>query len=151
MPHNWISWRHFPNWSSFLCDNSSLCQVDTQNQPVQYFSGIFVTEWEKWLICPPRTTLCLLHVQLTSQETSLFILEASAQFGQRQCLTSPPSSHSRDREQKHQPFMQKLLSPHSDITVPVTVHLLLADEQPETQRHKWPAQVSKWQIRNLGV
>ena len=31
MPHSWISWRHFPNWSSFLCDNSSLCQVDTQN------------------------------------------------------------------------------------------------------------------------
>jgi hypothetical protein len=30
MPHSWISWRHFPNWSSFLCDNSSLCQVDTQ-------------------------------------------------------------------------------------------------------------------------
>jgi hypothetical protein len=35
MPHSWISWRHFPNGSSFLCDNSSLCQVDTQNQPVQ--------------------------------------------------------------------------------------------------------------------
>jgi hypothetical protein len=35
VPHSWISWRHFPNWSSFLCDNSSLCQVDTQNQPVQ--------------------------------------------------------------------------------------------------------------------
>ena len=35
MPYSWISWRHFPNWSSFLCDNSSLCQVDTQNQPVQ--------------------------------------------------------------------------------------------------------------------
>jgi hypothetical protein len=34
MPHSWISWRHFPNWSSFLGDNSSLCQVDTQNQPV---------------------------------------------------------------------------------------------------------------------
>jgi hypothetical protein len=31
MPYSWISWRHFPNWSSFLCDNSSLCQVDTQN------------------------------------------------------------------------------------------------------------------------
>jgi hypothetical protein len=30
MPHSWISWRHFPNWSSFLCDNSSLCQVDTK-------------------------------------------------------------------------------------------------------------------------
>jgi hypothetical protein len=35
VPHSWISWRHFPNWSSFLCNNSSLCQVDTQNQPVQ--------------------------------------------------------------------------------------------------------------------
>jgi hypothetical protein len=30
MPYIWISWRHFPNWSSFLCDNSSLCQVDTK-------------------------------------------------------------------------------------------------------------------------
>jgi hypothetical protein len=29
MPYSWILWRHFPNWSSFLCDNSSLCQVDT--------------------------------------------------------------------------------------------------------------------------
>jgi hypothetical protein len=35
MPYSWISWRHFPNWSSFLSDNSSLCQLDTQNQPVQ--------------------------------------------------------------------------------------------------------------------
>jgi hypothetical protein len=35
MPYNWISWRHFLNWSSFLCDNSRLCQVDTQNQPGQ--------------------------------------------------------------------------------------------------------------------
>jgi hypothetical protein len=30
MPYSWISWRYFPNWSSFLCDNSSLCQVDTK-------------------------------------------------------------------------------------------------------------------------
>jgi hypothetical protein len=30
MPYSWISWIHFPNWSSFLCDNSSLCQVDTK-------------------------------------------------------------------------------------------------------------------------
>jgi hypothetical protein len=30
MPCSWISWRHFPNWCSFLCDNSSLCQVDTK-------------------------------------------------------------------------------------------------------------------------
>jgi hypothetical protein len=36
MLHSWILWRHFPNWSSFLCDNSSLCQVDTQNWPVQH-------------------------------------------------------------------------------------------------------------------
>jgi hypothetical protein len=31
MPYIWISWRHFLNWSSVPCDNSSLCQVDTQN------------------------------------------------------------------------------------------------------------------------
>jgi hypothetical protein len=30
MPYSWILWRHFPNWSSFLGDNSSLCQVDTK-------------------------------------------------------------------------------------------------------------------------
>ena len=41
MPYSWISWWHLPNWSSFLCDNSSLCQLDTQNQPVQYLSWPF--------------------------------------------------------------------------------------------------------------
>ena len=30
MPYSWISWRHFLNWSSFLCDNSS-CVKLTQN------------------------------------------------------------------------------------------------------------------------
>jgi hypothetical protein len=30
MSYSWILWRHFPNGSSFLCDNSSLCQVDTK-------------------------------------------------------------------------------------------------------------------------
>jgi hypothetical protein len=34
MPYSWISWRHFLNWSSFLCDKSS-CVKLTQNQPVQ--------------------------------------------------------------------------------------------------------------------
>jgi hypothetical protein len=29
MPHNGISWRHFPNWSSLFCNNSSLCQQKT--------------------------------------------------------------------------------------------------------------------------
>jgi hypothetical protein len=32
--YTWISQRYFPKEGSFLCDNSSLCQVDTQNQPV---------------------------------------------------------------------------------------------------------------------
>ena len=36
MHYSWISWRHFLKGGSFFCDNSSLCQVDTQNQPVQY-------------------------------------------------------------------------------------------------------------------
>jgi hypothetical protein len=39
MPYSWISWRHFLNGCSFLCDNFSLCQVDTQNQPVQHLKG----------------------------------------------------------------------------------------------------------------
>jgi hypothetical protein len=46
MPHSWISWRHFLKWSSFLCDNSSLCQVDTQTQQVQrvwlFYACLFV-------------------------------------------------------------------------------------------------------------
>ena len=34
MPYSWISWRHFLKEGSFLCDNSSLYQTDTQNWPV---------------------------------------------------------------------------------------------------------------------
>jgi hypothetical protein len=34
MPYSWISWRHFLKGGSFLCDNSSLCKVDTQYQPI---------------------------------------------------------------------------------------------------------------------
>jgi hypothetical protein len=37
MPYSWISWRHFLNWSSFLCDNSSCVEL-TQNQPVHRVS-----------------------------------------------------------------------------------------------------------------
>ena len=40
MPYSWISWRHFPNWSSFLCDNSSLCQVDTKLASTKVFLNI---------------------------------------------------------------------------------------------------------------
>jgi hypothetical protein len=47
MPYSWISWRHFLKGGSFLCDNSSMCQVDTQNQPGQVSSGFFSgTRWE---------------------------------------------------------------------------------------------------------
>ena len=35
MPYSWILWRSFLKGGSFLCDNSSLWQIDTQNQPVQ--------------------------------------------------------------------------------------------------------------------
>jgi hypothetical protein len=34
MTYSWISWGHFLKGGSFLCDNSSLCQVDTPNRPV---------------------------------------------------------------------------------------------------------------------
>jgi hypothetical protein len=34
-----ISWRHFLKRGYFLCDNSSLCPVDTQNQPVYTVSS----------------------------------------------------------------------------------------------------------------
>jgi hypothetical protein len=49
MPYSWISWRHFLNWSSFLCDNSS-CVKLTQNQPVQYSTY--------FLILIPRSKAC---------------------------------------------------------------------------------------------
>jgi hypothetical protein len=35
MLYSLISWRHFLKGGSFLCDDSSLCQVDTQTQPGQ--------------------------------------------------------------------------------------------------------------------
>jgi hypothetical protein len=47
MPYSWISWRHFLKGSSFLCDNSSLCQVDKQKQPVQKERGGNEGEKEK--------------------------------------------------------------------------------------------------------
>jgi hypothetical protein len=33
--YSWISWRHFLKGGFFLCDNSNLCQIHTQNQPAQ--------------------------------------------------------------------------------------------------------------------
>jgi hypothetical protein len=37
MPYSWISWRNFLKGGSFFCDNSSLCQIDPQTQPVQFW------------------------------------------------------------------------------------------------------------------
>jgi hypothetical protein len=50
MPYRWISWRHFLKGGSFLCDNSSLCQVDTQNQPVHLptVSSLKKTDLSLW-------------------------------------------------------------------------------------------------------
>ena len=39
MPYSWISWRTFLKGGSFLCDNSSLCRVDTQNLSGHLSSG----------------------------------------------------------------------------------------------------------------
>jgi hypothetical protein len=51
MPYSWISWRHFLKGGSFLCDNSSLCHVDTQNQPVQHLLLPFLTLVWKHVCC----------------------------------------------------------------------------------------------------
>ena len=32
MPYSWISWRHFLNWSSFFCDNSSCVKLTKTSQ-----------------------------------------------------------------------------------------------------------------------
>jgi hypothetical protein len=39
MLYSWISWRHFLKGGSFLYDIPSLCQGDTQNQPVHNSAG----------------------------------------------------------------------------------------------------------------
>ena len=39
MPYSWISWRHFLKKASFHCDNSSLCQVDRENEPARGLDG----------------------------------------------------------------------------------------------------------------
>jgi hypothetical protein len=52
MPYSWISWRHFLEGRFFLCDNSSLCQVDTQNRPVQgwrEYEKEGITEMGEWV------------------------------------------------------------------------------------------------------
>jgi hypothetical protein len=47
MPYSWISWRHFLKGGSFLCDNPSLHQVDTQNQAVQHLRASTISfKWD---------------------------------------------------------------------------------------------------------
>jgi hypothetical protein len=69
MPYSWISWRHFPNWSSFFCDNSSLCQVDTKLASTQVYGFVHVH-------C---TTLlfywCLPYIWYISTQTQKYIPE----------------------------------------------------------------------------
>ena len=36
MPYSWILWRHFLNWSSFLCDNSSCVKLTQTCQYREY-------------------------------------------------------------------------------------------------------------------
>ena len=47
IPYNRISWmqRHLLNCGSFLPDYSGLCQVDTQNQPVQWHTDCNQGHW----------------------------------------------------------------------------------------------------------
>jgi hypothetical protein len=45
MPYSWISWRHFCKGGSFLYGNSNLCQVNTQNQPVQNLFPKIASLW----------------------------------------------------------------------------------------------------------
>jgi hypothetical protein len=42
MLYSWISWRHFFKRGSFLCDNFSLCQVDTKPASTEGLSRLTV-------------------------------------------------------------------------------------------------------------
>jgi hypothetical protein len=66
MPHSWISWRHFPNWSSFLCDKSSLCQVDTKLASTPGVSNHKTTpRGKKWGTSPKAVVLWPPHEYLS--------------------------------------------------------------------------------------
>jgi hypothetical protein len=36
MPYSWISWRHFLNWSSFLCGKSSCVKLTHKTSQYKY-------------------------------------------------------------------------------------------------------------------
>jgi hypothetical protein len=57
MPYSWISLRNFLKGGSFLCDNCSLCQVDTQNQPIQTFN-------DSHRYIHIHTAACMYHIQV---------------------------------------------------------------------------------------
>jgi hypothetical protein len=40
MPYSWISWRHFLNWSSFLCGNSSCVKLTHNNSQYRNVNGV---------------------------------------------------------------------------------------------------------------
>jgi hypothetical protein len=45
MPYSWISWRHFLNWSSFLCDNSSCAKLThkTSQYTLLFLLSMFIS------------------------------------------------------------------------------------------------------------
>jgi hypothetical protein len=55
MPYSWISWRHFLTRNSFLCDNSSLWQVDTEQASGNTVRNIAMMAyddiWLPWKYC----------------------------------------------------------------------------------------------------
>jgi hypothetical protein len=99
MPYSWISRRHFLNWSSFLCDNSS-CVKLTQNQPVHW--GFFLvvvliislsTEQYFYIICSKIFNLPTSFPQKFSTSfSSLFTLFGFLSSYQKGAMSS---NHSR--------------------------------------------------------
>jgi hypothetical protein len=73
MPYSWISWRHFLKKGSFLCDNSCLCQVDSQNQPVQQVTSSRILDMEY----DPKGLLYILH----SFQVQLDVCEKQRHYG----------------------------------------------------------------------
>ena len=62
MPYSCISWRNFPKGDSFLCDNSSLCQVNIKQASIQclcFWTQIFHASLFKCVLSPNHSGLIL--------------------------------------------------------------------------------------------
>jgi hypothetical protein len=61
VPYCWVSWGHFLKGCPFLCDNSRLCQVGTQNQPVYQASPSLMfssSDLDDLILSIPRPQTC---------------------------------------------------------------------------------------------